>query len=163
MNPIFNTKNRFYEYFPHLPAMRMKNDFGLGFYEQNAIRNLVQKDIQLAYDRLVASHDLVHANVYGEIGDEFDDNFYQELKSDLIHHFKDPQTWAFLDPMLTRTTIDEDEESNNFNTRLQAAIGYGLNRNNQGKVNLKEAFIALFNTDLQVLTGREILYLTKIK
>lgn len=163
MNPIFNTKNRFYDYFPHLPAMRMKIDFGLGFYEQSAIRNYIQKDIRLAYDRMVASHNLMHVYVYGEIGEEFDENFYKELKDNLHQHFNESYTWAFLDPMLKKTHVDEEEESANFNTRLQATIGYGLNRNSQGKVNLKEAFVALLKTDLNVLSGRELLYLTKIK
>lgn len=163
MNPIFNTKNMFYDYFPHLPAMRMKNDFGFGFYEQSAIRNTVQKAIQQAYDRLVASHDLVHVNVYGEIGEEFDANFYNELKNTLHRHFHDMNSWNFLDGMLRKTTIDDEKESISFNSRMTSALGYGLRRDTHGKINLKEAFVALFNRDLDTLNGRELLFLTKIK
>ena len=163
MNPIFNTKNLFYDYFPHLPAIRMKSDFGLGFFEQTAIRNTIQKDIRQAYDSLVASHNLVHANVYSEIGEEFDENFYRELKTNLHKHFHDHRSWSFLDNLLPKTEIEDDQESQNFNTMMVAAIGFGLNRNTRGQINLKEALIALFNTDLDILTGRELLYLTKIK
>lgn len=163
MNPIFNTKNMFYDYFPHLPMMRMKNDFGLGFYEQSAIRNTIQKDIRLAYDRLVASHDLVHVNVYGEIGDEFDEHFYQELKDGLHRHFHDSSTWTFLDDLMKSNVMDDKGKSSNFNTRMQAAIGYGLRRDSQGHIALKDALVALINCDLDELNGRELLYLTKIK
>lgn len=163
MNPVFNTKNMFYDYFPHLPAIRMKNDFGLGFYEQSAIRNTIKKDIRLAYDRLVASHDLVHVNVYGEIGDEFDEHFYQELKDNLHRHFHDSRTWDFLDDLLKHNVVEDTEKSSNFNTRMQAALGYGLRRDIHGCVALRDALVALFNCDLDVLNGRELLYLTKIK
>lgn len=163
MNPIFNTKNLFYDYFPHLPAIRMKSDFGLGFYEQSVIRNTIQKDIIKAYERLVASHDLVHVNVYGEIGEEFDENFYRELKSALHRHFHNVDSWSFLDQLLPKTEIEDDHESRNFNTKMVAALGFGLNRNSRGQINLKEALVALLNTDLDILTGRELLYLTKIK
>ena len=163
MNPVFNTKNMFYDYFPHLPAMRMKNDFGLGFYEQSMIRNEIQKIIRQSYDRLVASHDLVHVNVYGEIGEEFDENFYRELKDTLHRHFHDANSWNFLDGLLKCNVIDNPTQSAYFNTRLQAAIGYGVQRNRDGKVSLKDALIALFNYDLNTLNGRELLYLRKIK
>lgn len=163
MNPIFNTKNMFYDYFPHLPSVRMKNDFGLGYYEQFVIREKVQKDIRTEYDRLVGSHNLVHANVYGEIGDEFDEKFYKELKTNLNRHFHEATTWGFLDGFIQQTVIEDEDKSSSFNTRLIVTLGYGLRRDIQGRVNLKEAFIALFNHDLDVLNGRELLYLTKIK
>ena len=163
MNPIFNTKNMFYDYFPHLPAMRMKNDFGLGFYEQSLIRNEIQKAIRQAYDRLVASHDLVHVNVYGEIGEEFDENFYHELKDTLNRHFHDSNSWNYLDGILKRSVITDPIQSANFNTRMKAVLGFGVQRNREGQVNLREALVALLNHDLDVLNGRELLYLTKIK
>ena len=163
MNPVFNTKNMFYDYFPHLPAMRLKNDFGMGFFEQNAIRDEIQRAIRQAYDRQVASHDLVHVNVYGEIGEEFDENFYRELKNTLRRHFHDQNSWNFLDNLLKKNVIEDQHQSDCFNTRMQAALGYGVNRNREGKINLKEALVALLNCDLDVLNGRELLYLTKIK
>lgn len=169
MNPIFNTKNMFYDYFPHLPSARMKNDFGLGFYERTVIRNEIQKAIRLAYDRLVNAHDLVHVNVYGEIGEEFDENFYNELKTNLHRHFHEDRSWVFLDDLIktptpTDETEEEEEERNaNFNSRLQAALGYGLKRDIHGRIDPKEAFVTLLNCDLDSLNGRELLYLTKIK
>ena len=163
MNPIFNTKDKFYDYFPHLPAIRMKKDFGLGFYEQSAVRNEVQKAIRQAYDRLVGSHNLVHANVYGEIGEEFNEDFYNELRATLRRHFHEEHTWNFLDDLMSQTAINDEEESMRFNCKLQAALGFRLKRDLQGRVSLKEAFIALFNHDLDRLNGRELLYLTKIK
>lgn len=162
MNPIFNTKNMFYDYFPHLPAMRMKNDFGLGFYEQSAIRNEIQKAIKQAYDRLVASYDLVHANVYAEIGDEFDEKFYRELKTNLQRHFHDNSSWNFLDHLLKRSAANSKSPSANFNTKMQAALGYGMHRDSLGHIKPKDALVALINHDLDVLNGRELLYLTKI-
>lgn len=173
MNPIFNTKNMFYDYFTHLPSARMKNDFGLGFYERSVIRNETQKAIRQAYDRLTNAHDLVHVNVYGEIGEEFDENFYNELKTTLHHHFHDHRNWLFLDDLIRQPELDDEteeeteeeieEKRSSFNSRMQAALGYGLKRDANGNIDLKEAFIALFNSDLDVLTGRELLYLTKLK
>jgi hypothetical protein len=165
MNPIFNTKNMFYDYFPHLPAMRMRNDFGMGFYEQGVIRNEIQKAVRQAYDRLVVSHDLMHVNVYGEIGEEFDESFYRELKDNLHHHFHETNSWAFLDDLMKKNVIEDETESANFNTRMLAALDFGLQRtgSGRGRVNLKDALIALLNRDLDVLNGRELLYLTKIK
>ena len=165
MQPIFNTKNMFYDYFPHLPALRMKCDFGMGFYEQGAIRNEIQKAIRQAYDRLVVSHDLVHVNVYGEIGEEFDENFYRELKDNMHRHFHNVNSWSFLDDLMKKRNIDDEKESDNFNSRMLAALDYGLQRtgNGRGHIDLKDALIALLNRDLDVLNGRELLYLTKIK
>ena len=163
MNPIFNTKNMFYDYFVHLPVIRMKQDFGLGVYEQTVIRSEIQYSIRSAYDRLVASHDLVHANVYGEIGEEFDENFYNELKTALHNHFHNHSSWDFLDGLMKKQVINDEMESKNFNCRMTAALDYGLKRDINGKINMKEALIALINRDLDTLTGRELLYLTKLK
>ena len=163
MNPIFNTKDKFYDYFPHLPAIRMKKDFGLGFYEQSAVRNEVQKAIRQAYDRLVASHDLVHVNVYGEIGEEFDHKFYNELKTNVNRHFHAERSWSFLDGIMHEPIMEDPKESAHLNLKMLSATGNGMQRDTRGRVNLKEAFIKLFNHDLDQLNGRELLYLTKIK
>lgn len=163
MNPIFNTKNMFYDYFTHLPAMRLKNDFGLGFFEQTVIRNEIQKAIRQAYDHLTASHNLNHVDIYGEIGEQFDEKFYNELKTSLRNHFHNIRSWAFLDDLLHEQPDDDSLQNANFNSRLTSALGYGLKRDTDGHINKKEALIALFNYDLDTLNGRELLYLTKIK
>lgn len=163
MNPIINTKNMFYDYFPHLPAMRLKNDFGMGFYEQCVIRDKIQVAIKQAYDRLVASHDLVHVYVYNEIGEEFDENFYRELKDSVHRHFHDTQSWGFLNELMKRSTIADEVENANFSTRMQTAIGYGVQRDRNGRIHLKDALITLLNHDLEALNGRELLCLTKLK
>ncbi len=163
MNPIFNTKNMFYDYFPHLPAIRMKNDFGLGFYEQSVIRNEIQKAIRSAYDRQVVAHNLVHVDVYGEIGEQFDQAFYDELKNTLKRHFRNENSWSFLDHLMTKRAIDDHDESANFNTRMVASLGFGMQRSQTGRIDLKSALVSILNCDLEQLNGRELLYLTKIK
>lgn len=163
MNPIFNTKNMFYDYFPHLPAVRMKNDYGLGFYEQTVIRTEIQKTIRKAYDQQLTALDLVHADVYGEIGEGFDGKFYDRLKSTLDRRFHDTRTWGFLDKLMKKTTINDVTKSSRFNSRMASVIGRGLQRNPKRQVNLKEALVAMFNYDLDALTGKELYYLTKIK
>lgn len=163
MNPIFNTKTMFYDYFPHINPMRMKTDFDLGFFEQSVIRNEIQKTIRQAYDRLVASHDLMHVEVYQEIGDEFDQHFYDELKSAVRNHFRAMRSWEFLDKLMLKKVVDDEKESANFNSRMLATLGYGLKKNPDGAIDLKEALVALLNGDLDCLNGRELLYLTKIK
>lgn len=163
MNPIFNTKTMFYDYFPHINPLRMKNDFDLGFFEQSVIRNEIQKTIRQSYDRLVASHDLMHVEVYQEIGDEFDQHFYDELKSAVHHHFHAMRSWEFLDKLMLKKVVDDETECDNFNSRMLATLGYGLKKNSDGVIDLKEALVALFNHDMDMLTGRELLYLTKVK
>lgn len=164
MNPTFNKKTYFYDYFPHISPLRMKNDFGLGLYEQCIIRDEMKKAIHIAYEHLVDAHDLRHANVYGEIGEEFDDNFYKELKNIITQKFNTGQFWEFLDNMMPKTYINDPKESANFNTRLLASLEYGLPRTGPNNaINLKDALVALFNADLAQLNGREILYLTKIE
>ena len=163
MNPIFNTKNMFYDYFPHLPAIRMKNDFGLGFYEQSVIRNEIQKAIRKKYEHLVVGRNLVHANVYAEIGDEYDEKFYSDLKENLKKYFHETRSWSFLDNLLKKDVIEDQDTTAKFNTKIQAALGWGLRRDRTGKIHLKDALVAILNLDLDALNGRELLYLIKLK
>lgn len=164
MNPIFNTKFRFYDYFPHITPVRMKELFQLGFFEQSVIRDEIQRVISAAYKNLVNAHDLVHVNIYDEIGDEFDDNFYRELKTIVQTRFHSEGTWLFLDNLLTVKEIEDDEEYDRFQTKMQSILGFGLRRSlSSGKIQLKDALMALFNYDLDPLNGRELKYLTKIQ
>ena len=163
MNPIFNTKDMFYDYFPHLPAIRMKNDFGLGFYEQSVIRNEIQKAIRKKYEHLVVGRNLVHANVYAEIGDEYDEKFYSDLKENLKKYFHETRSWSFLDNLLKKDVIEDQDTTAKFNTKIQAALGWGLRRDRTGKIHLKDALVAILNLDLDALNGRELLYLIKLK
>lgn len=161
MNSIFNKKCMFYDYFPHLPMLRMRLDFEMGYYEQNMVKQQVQSLILKAYDRLVDLHDLKHFYVYPEIGEEFDDNFYRELKNDVQRQLHKPDFWDFLDNLIKKQSFDNEQDLDAFRTKVSAALGYGLPRNEHGSVT-KDAFIALFILDIDALNGRELLYLTKI-
>lgn len=164
MLTIINTKLLFYDYFPHIPVLRMKTEFDLGYYEQSVIRTQIQRVISAVYDRLLDVHDLHHANVYQEIGEEFDDNFYRELKEAATQRFHDATTWNFLDTLMPKTEIGDETENMNFQTRMTAILGFGLPRTlSTNRVNLKDALIALLNCDLDPLSGQELLHLTKIK
>lgn len=162
MNPIFNTKPLFYDYFPHITPARLNVDFGLGMFPQSVIRKEIQKVIRREYELLVASHNLLHVEVYQEIGDEFDANFYKELKTNSLRRLNDSNTWSFIDGLMPTMEIKDETESTKFNTRMVCALGYGLPRTSNKRINLKSALIALFNLDLDKLTGRELLHLTKI-
>jgi hypothetical protein len=161
MQPTFNKKTFFYDYFPHLPMMRMRLDFDMGYYEQNMVKQQVQGMILKAYDRLVDLHDLKHFYVYPEIGEEFDDNFYRELKNDVQCQLNKPDYWDFLDGLIKKKSFDNEQDLDAFRTKVAAALGYGLPRNENGSM-MKDAFIALFIHDIDALNGRELLYLTKI-
>ncbi len=164
MQPIINTKPQFYDYFPHLPTLRMREDFGLGYYEQTVVRNEIQKVIAAAYDRLVELHDLRHFDVYGEVGEQFDDNFYRELKEAVGLRLRDYTTWAFLDDFMPRKEIEDEQANADFSTKMGASIGIVLPRSQTtGRVQLKDALISLLNFDLEPLCGQELLHLTKIK
>ncbi len=161
---IINTKPMFYDYFPHLPVLRMKEMFGLGYYEQTVVRNEIQKVIVAAYDRLVDMHDLRHYNVYGEIGEEFDDNFYRELKETVGQRLHDHGTWDFLDGLLPRKEVEDEQENADISTKMGASIGIVLPRSQTtGRVQLKDTLVALLNYDLDPLNGQELLHLSKIK
>ena len=163
MQPIINTKPLFYDYFPHINVMRMKTWFDMGFYEQGVVRDQIQKVVRDAYDRLVEIHDLRHANVYNEIGEEFDDNFYRELKEASMLRFHDAQMWEFLDKLMPMKELEGEEENLDFQTKMTSIVGYLSRSMHTGRINLKDALVALLNFDLDPLTGRELLHLTKIK
>ena len=164
MQPTFNTKPLFYDYFPHIPVMRMKTEFNLGYFEQAEIRTQIQRVINAAYERLLDLHDLHHANVYQEIGEEFDENFYRELKEAATQRFHDATTWEFIDKLMPVQEIEDDSLNANFQTKMLSILGYGLPRSLATcRVNLKEALVALLNYDLDPLSGQELLYLSKTK
>lgn len=161
---IINTKTLFYDYFPHISVMRMKTDFNLGYFEQAEIRTRIQRVISAAYERLLDIHDLRHANVYQEIGEEFNDSFYHELKETVTRRFHSETTWEFLDNLMPVQEIEDDNLNANFQTKMLAVLGYGLPRSlSTCRVNLKDALVALLNFDLDSLSGQELLYLSKTK
>ena len=164
MPSIINTQPLFYDYLLHLPALKMKECFGLGYFEQTIVRDAIQKVITMAYDRLIDQHDLRHFEVYGEVGEQFDDNFYRELKMVVTHNLHDENTWLFLDELLPRKEIEDEQENADFMTKMGASMGICLPRSQStGHVLLKDALILLINYDLEPLTGQELLNLTKIE
>lgn len=164
MVTIINTKPLFYDYFPHISVMRMKTEFNLGYFEQAEIRTRIQRVISTAYERLLDIHDLRHANVYQEIGEEFNDSFYHELKETVTRRFHSETTWEFLDNLMPVQEIEDDNLNANFQTKMLAILGYGLPRSlSTCRVNLKDALVALLNFDLDSLSGQELLYLSKTK
>ncbi len=160
MSIFFNKKPRFYDYFPHLTITRMKTFFDLGYFEQGIVRDKIQKVIRSAFDHLVDAHDLRHANVYMEFGEEFDEAFYNELKTNCQKEIHDPRFWLFLDDLMPELGPDDGGA---LYYKLISIVGLGIPRENgNGRVKLREAFVVLFNFDLDALTGQELLYLTKI-
>ena len=117
---IINTKPLFYDYFPHLPTRRMKEDFGLGYFEQAIVRDEIQGVITMAYDQLVDQHDLRHYDVYGEVGEQFDDNFYRELKEAVSLKLLEMDTWIFLDGLMPKKEIEDEQENADFLTKIGA-------------------------------------------
>ena len=164
MNPIFNTKFLFYDYFPDITPMRMRDLFRMGYFEQSVIRSEIQNVINSAYKNLVNAHDLAHVNTYDEIGEGFDDNFYRELKTIVQTRLHSDGTWLFLDKLIPMKEIEDDEENERFQTKMQSILGFGLPRSlSSGKIQLKDALVALLNYDLDPLSGRELKYLTKLQ
>lgn len=161
---INNTQNMFYDYFNHIPPLRMSTEFGLGYLEQSAIKVEIQHAIKRIYDRLVDSHDLKHFNVYQEVGEEFDEAFYDELKREVYRYTHDMDHWAFLDMLMTKYTIDDPMQRAFFKSIVTIETGDDAPQSFQtDNVDLKESLIALINRDLDPLSGEELLYLTKIE
>ena len=161
---IINTKPLFYDYLLHLPALKMKECFGLGYFEQTIVRDEIQKVITMTYENLVDQHDLRHFDVYGEIGEQFDDNFYSELKVAVTHKLHDENTWTFLDDLMPRLEIEDEQENADFMTKMGASMGLCLPRSQStGHVLLKDVLILLINYDLEPLSGQELLALTKMQ
>lgn len=164
MPTIINTNPLFYDYFPHIPVMRMKSEFNLGCYEQGLIRNEIQAVIKTVYSSLIEMHDLKHVNVYDEIGEEFDEKFFGELKEGVHRHLHGTNAWEFLDKLMPKMEIEDEVENLNFQTKMTAILGIGLPRSlSNNRINLKEALIALLNFDLDPLSGQELLHLMKTK
>jgi len=161
MQISISKKSFFYDYFPHLPLMRMRLDFNMGSYEQSIVKQQVQNMICRSYDRLINLHDLKHANVYLEIGDEFDEEFYGELKDDVKRQLHNLSFWRFLDNLIREQAPGNKEDLALFRAKLLPALNHGLPPNNYDSFR-KDAFVALFNLDIDALSGKELLYLTKI-
>lgn len=160
MQPTFNKKQFFYDYLPHLPLMRLRTDFHLGYYEQTIVRNEIQKVIRNAFGHLMDTHDLKHVNVYPEIGEEFDQSFYNELRTLVLNTFRKHDFWDFLDAFIPKLGPDDN---GTLYLKLTASLGSGIPRiNGNGPVLLKEAFVKIIIFDLDALNGQELLYLTKI-
>jgi hypothetical protein len=164
MEPTFNKQTLFYDYFNHIPPLRMSTEFGLGYLEQSAIKYEIQHAIKRIYDRLVDNHDLKHFNVYQEVGEEFDEDFYDELKREVYRYRHDMDHWAFLDMLMTKYTIDDPMQRAFFKSIVTIETGDDAPQSFQtDNVDLKESLIALINRDLDPLSGEELLYLTKIE
>ena len=163
MQMIINKQDRFYDYFPHVPLMWLKKEFNMGYFEQSEIRTHIQNIIGAAYKRLLDKHDLFHVNVYFEIGEEFDENFYRELKEAVTLRFHDITTWKFLDSLLHFQEIEDEKLNANFQTKIQTILESEMPRSQStNRINLRNTLIALLNYDLELLSGQELLYLTKI-
>lgn len=162
MNYTFNKKEQFYDYFPHLPVRMMKLDFGMDYFEQLLFKQHLQRVIVQVYKRLIDVHDLKHVNVYPKIGDEFDRNFYNELKQNVQLQLRNTNFWDILDELIKKKDFESEQEMRNFLTRVLAMIGVGISKNTHGSIK-KTAFIALFNHDFDKLSGQEILYLSEIQ
>ncbi len=161
MNYIFNKKDHFYDYFPSLPLIRMKMDFGMDFFEQTLFKQQLQRVIVQVYKRLIDVHDLKHVAVYPKIGDEFDHQFYNELKQNVQLQMRNTNFWDLLDELMKNKDFESEEEMQNFLTRVVADIGIGISKYSHGNIK-KIAFMALFNYDFDKLSGQEILYLSEI-
>lgn len=161
MNYIFNKKDRFYDYFPHIPPMMLKREFGMDFFEQTLFKQQLQRVIVQVYKRLIDVHDLKHVNVYPKIGDEFDRNFYNELKQNVQLQLRNTNFWDILDDIIKKKDFESEQDMQSFLTRVLAMIGIGISRYTHGSIK-RIAFIALFNHDFDKLSGQEILYLSEI-
>jgi len=161
MNYTFNKKDRFYDYFPSLPTMRMKLDFGMDFFEQMLFKQHLQRVIVQVYKRLVDVHDLKHVNVYPKIGDEFDRNFYNELKQNVLFQLANTNFWDKVEELIKNKDFESEVEMENFLTRTLTMTGIGISRYTHGSIK-KLAFTTLFHHDFDKLTGQEMLYLSEI-
>lgn len=161
MNYTFNKKERFYDYFPSLPLLRLKLDFGMGYYEQSFFKQQLQHLIVQVYKRLVDVHDLKHVNVYPKIGDEFDSRFYYELKQHVLLQMGSSNFWDVLDDLIKDKDFESEEEMQRFLNRVQCLGGVGISKHAHGSIK-EMAFTALFHHDFDKLTGQEMLYLSEI-
>ena len=161
MNYTFNKKDQFYDYFPHLPLMMMKLEFGMDFFEQTLFKQHLQRVIVQVYKRLIDVHDLKHVQVYPKIGDEFDRQFYNELKQNVILQLRNTNFWDKLDELIKNKDFESETEMQNFLTRVLAMTGVGISKYSNGSIK-KLAFMTLFNYDFEGLSGQEILYLSEI-
>lgn len=164
MPTIINTQALFYDYFNHIPPLRMSTEFGLEYLEQSSIKHEIQHVIKRIYDQMVDSHDLKHYSVYHEVGEEFDEAFYDELKREVRRYLHEMDHWAFLDMLMTKYTIDDPMQRAFFKSVVTVETGDDAPQSFQTDiVDLKESLIALINRDLESLSGEELLYLTKIE
>lgn len=161
MNYTFIKKDRFYDYFPSLPMMRLRMDFGMEYYEQTVFKQHLQRLIEHNYKRLVDQHDLKHVEVYPKIGDEFDRHFYDELKQNVLLQMRNSAFWDVLDNLIMNQDFASESEFDRFRTQVLAITGEGIPRFTDGSIR-KKAFITLFQHDFDKLSGQEILYLSEI-
>ena len=84
MRRVINTKDRFFEYLPHVSPMRLKEDFGIPTWSQVNFRINIQKVISRAYDAVLQTRYMSRINAHDDRPEQFDESFYRELQRQVM-------------------------------------------------------------------------------
>lgn len=167
MTPIINTRFRFYDYFPHISPLQLRNYFGIEYSDQVAIRCGIQRILSTTREQLMYRHYMQRINAHDENPnvEPFDKEFYKEFKTEAMMAFRKIENWRFLDDMLRRARPIDSYDSQHRDYKVKAALGFNASEliSNNGQSQEKNAIVSLFNHDLNVLCGEELEFMINSK
>lgn len=159
-----NYRPRFYDYFKSASPMRLRIEFGFDSYAQTSIRMKLQSAISIIREQLLAERKLKRICEHMDSMETYDDDFYDQLKCDVIQHFDNPNSWDFLDELIQKRLQYSKTEQNHIKTKLLAATGSSGGQTYKDEKQLyKYGLVSLFKRDLNVLHGKEINHLLQVK
>lgn len=161
MTPIINTRFRFYDYFPHVSPMHLRNFFGLTYTDQTTIRSNIQKILMTVRNQLMYYRYMQRLNAHDSNPESFDNQYYQEYKTNVMCAMRNIENWRFIDAMLQRASQGDDPKEKNLDFKVKSALAFNNDElvNQEGESEAKNALISLFNHDMSILSGQEIEYL----
>ncbi len=193
MRRVINTKDRFFEYLPHVSPMRLKEDFGIPTWSQVNFRINIQKVISRAYDAVLQTRYMSRINAHDDRPEQFDESFYRELQRQVMTRLRQPESWHWLDNLVAGRQTSPSIFDSRMKLKIMASLGFqndmsvadALNEQKAGTENgngrpdawgrradarqdrtseaVKTALIAMCCHDLGELSGEEFEILKDLK
>ena len=124
MRRVINTKDRFFDYLPHVSPLLMKEDFGIPIWSQNSFRINIQKVISRAYDAVVQMRYMTRINAHDDGPERFDESFYRELQRQVTDQLRRPDSWRWLDGIVASRQTGPSIFDSRLKLKIMASLGF---------------------------------------
>ena len=124
MRRVINTKDRFFEYLPHVSPMRLKEDFGIPTWSQVNFRINLQKVISRTYDAVLQTRYMSRINAHDDRPEQFDESFYRELQQQVMARLRRPESWHWLDGIVAGRQASPSIFDSRMKLKIMASLGF---------------------------------------